>query len=472
MIIKKIDSQKLPEYIIIGGGPAGITAATRLGRKNKSVLLIEAGGTEFDEVTQSHYKGKVIGDNYFPLDITRLRFLGGSSNHWGGNCAPLDKIDLANWPINYDELKNFEKEASKILEIEKKFIKYEDSILDSFKLSSIEDGYINFKDKYFEEIKNSKNISLILNTSVLYLEPNSSQDAVGFIHINSKGKYEKVNLTNSSKIIVACGGIENSRLLLWSSELAKNKFLKDLPIGKYWMEHPQGEIGHLIGEKDKINNIFKNKKNYFLVPSEDFIKKEKINNFRFNVQIWKKTGNENFKHLIKDLICIAPNYGKKIVETLSNQMVHCVSAIKFCIEQKPQMENSVNLSKNEFDKYDIPRVILRWDIKDDIFRTLKIGLEKLGVETIKRDIGRVGIDKFVYDQTFKNTKDIFANHHHMGGTIMSNSNNEGVVDKNLKVKNVSNLYVLGSSVFPSGGHFNPTFTIVQLSLKLVKHLET
>ena len=78
------------------------TAATRLGRKNKSVLLIEAGGTEFDEVTQSHYKGKVIGDNYFPLDITRLRFLGGSSNHWGGNCAPLDKIDLANWPINYD----------------------------------------------------------------------------------------------------------------------------------------------------------------------------------------------------------------------------------------------------------------------------------------------------------------------------------------------------------------------------------
>ena len=123
MIIKKIDSQKLPEYIIIGGGPAGITAATRLGRKNKSVLLIEAGGTEFDEVTQSHYKGKVIGDNYFPLDITRLRFLGGSSNHWGGNCAPLDKIDLAEWPINYEELKNFEKEAIKIFEIEKKIYK-------------------------------------------------------------------------------------------------------------------------------------------------------------------------------------------------------------------------------------------------------------------------------------------------------------------------------------------------------------
>ena len=58
----------------------------------------------------------------------------------------------------------------------------------------------------------------------------------------------------------------------------------------------------------------------------------------------------------------------------------------------------------------------------------------------------------------------------MGGTRMSEEKNEGVVDKNLKVQNISNLYVIGSSVFPTGGHFNPTFTIVQLSLRLVKHL--
>jgi choline dehydrogenase-like flavoprotein len=55
---------------------------------------------------------------------------------------------------------------------------------------------------------------------------------------------------------------------------------------------------------------------------------------------------------------------------------------------------------------------------------------------------------------------------------MSNKENVGVVDENLKVKNISNLYVIGSSVFPTGGHFNPTFTIVQLSLRLVRHLTT
>ena len=261
MIIKKIDSQKLPEYIIIGGGPAGITTATQLGRKNKSVLLIEAGGTEFNEEIQSHYKGQVTGEKYYPLDVTRLRYLGGSSNHWGGNCAPLDKFDLEKWPINYDELKKYEKDTKEILGIKNDFVKYENSIFDSFKLSSIEDGYVNFSEKYFEEIKDSKNISLLLKTSVLYLEPDVTNNKVSHIHLNSHNENKKIDLNENSKVIVACGGIENSRLLLWSKELAKNKFLKGLPIGKYWMEHPSGEIGHLISEKEKVDEVFK-KQNY------------------------------------------------------------------------------------------------------------------------------------------------------------------------------------------------------------------
>ena len=180
MIIKKIDSQKLPEYIIIGGGPAGITTATQLGRKNKSVLLIEAGGTEFNEEIQSHYKGQVTGEKYYPLDVTRLRYLGGSSNHWGGNCAPLDKFDLEKWPINYEELKKYEKGTKDILGIKNDFVKYENSIFESFKLSSIEDGYVNFSEKYFEEIKDSKNISLLLKTekTVNKSDPNYTNNSL------------------------------------------------------------------------------------------------------------------------------------------------------------------------------------------------------------------------------------------------------------------------------------------------------
>ena len=56
--------------------------------------------------------------------------------------------------------------------------------------------------------------------------------------------------------------------------------------------------------------------------------------------------------------------------------------------------------------------------------------------------------------------------HHMGTTRMSTSSNKGVVDKNLKVHGINNLFIVGSSVFPTGGHANPTYTIVALSIRL------
>jgi choline dehydrogenase-like flavoprotein len=60
--------------------------------------------------------------------------------------------------------------------------------------------------------------------------------------------------------------------------------------------------------------------------------------------------------------------------------------------------------------------------------------------------------------------------HHMGGTRMATSPARGIVDRNCKVFEQDNLYVAGSSVFPSGGHANPTLTIIQLALRLGDHL--
>ena len=54
---------------------------------------------------------------------------------------------------------------------------------------------------------------------------------------------------------------------------------------------------------------------------------------------------------------------------------------------------------------------------------------------------------------------------------MSDTPKNGVVDKNLKVFSISNLFITGSSVFPTGGYVHPTFTIVQLSIRLAHHLD-
>jgi choline dehydrogenase-like flavoprotein len=59
----------------------------------------------------------------------------------------------------------------------------------------------------------------------------------------------------------------------------------------------------------------------------------------------------------------------------------------------------------------------------------------------------------------------------MGTTRMDADPKRGVVDENCRVHGVENLYVAGCSVFPTGGTFNPTFTIVALALRLADHLK-
>ncbi|MDZ7668764.1 MAG: GMC family oxidoreductase [Gammaproteobacteria bacterium] len=63
-------------------------------------------------------------------------------------------------------------------------------------------------------------------------------------------------------------------------------------------------------------------------------------------------------------------------------------------------------------------------------------------------------------------------HHHMGTTAMSKDVAGGVVGVDLRVHGSTNVYALGSSVFPSGGHANPTLTIVALAHRLADHLRS
>jgi choline dehydrogenase-like flavoprotein len=53
---------------------------------------------------------------------------------------------------------------------------------------------------------------------------------------------------------------------------------------------------------------------------------------------------------------------------------------------------------------------------------------------------------------------------------MSTTPAEGVVDADCRVHGVGNLFVAGSSVFPTVGAANPTLTIVAMSLRLADAL--
>ena len=67
-------------------------------------------------------------------------------------------------------------------------------------------------------------------------------------------------------------------------------------------------------------------------------------------------------------------------------------------------------------------------------------------------------------------EDLVGGWHHMGTTRMSRDPRVGVVDPDCRVHGMSNLYVAGSSVFPTSGSGTPTMMIVALAIRLSEHL--
>ena len=136
--------------------------------------------------------------------------------------------------------------------------------------------------------------------------------------------------------------------------------------------------------------------------------------------------------------------------------------VYFC-EQPPQPESRVTLSADR-DALGVNRLVLDWRIADDVARSVMRLQELLGIELARRGVGQL--------VPGENAPRFTDASHHMGTTRMSDDPKRGVVDADCKVHGVANLYVAGSSVFPSSGHANPTFTIVALALRLAAHLRS
>jgi choline dehydrogenase-like flavoprotein len=91
----------------------------------------------------------------------------------------------------------------------------------------------------------------------------------------------------------------------------------------------------------------------------------------------------------------------------------------------------------------------------------------------KQRLGRVGLADWVLNPELPLPsigQDEVIGNHHMCTTRMSSNPKKGVVDATCRVHDMENLYLGGSSVFATAGASNPTYTIVQLALRLADHL--
>src|SRR5580658_7550222 len=82
------------EVCIVGAGAAGITLAREFTNSRFRVILLESGGVELQNATQDLYAGSDIGRPYDIFPTSRLRYFGGTTNHWGGWCDIPDSLDF------------------------------------------------------------------------------------------------------------------------------------------------------------------------------------------------------------------------------------------------------------------------------------------------------------------------------------------------------------------------------------------
>lgn len=522
-----LDARQVPrssvvetEICIIGAGAAGITIAREFIDNKNRVCLVESGGFIADGGSQDLYAGSNVGLPYPPLEATRLRFFGGSTNHWEGNSRPLDDIDFeyrdwvpySGWPIKKKELLSYYHEAQKICELgafeygaaywEKK---YQDSNIrpDLFTKSKLETKMFQwgpptrFGQEYRDELKRAANVSVYLHANATEIVTTDNARVVTEIKIKSLDGNEFI--IKAKKFVLALGGIENPRLLLASNRTQKTGLgnQNDL-VGRFFMEHPHPVSGVILPASPDISWMLYTKgrsttkpKNWGVyghisLSGEEQRRKKLLNwgavlredsfaGFRDEVDISMNAlsshddSDSEFSEHINELLRTAGDLATQSYEKFfkARKPIRLIKVIQG-MEQAPNPDSRVLLS-TEKDALGLNRSKLDWRLLDIDKETVIQAQMILAAEVGRLGLGRLKVDIQDINKTWP--EELAVARHHMGTTRMSSDPKYGVVDAECRVHGISNLFIAGSSVFPTGGFTTPTLTIVALSLRLAERLK-
>ncbi|MBD2305478.1 GMC family oxidoreductase [Chroococcidiopsis sp. FACHB-1243] len=527
----KLPAESLVEtdICIIGAGAAGITLARELRDRPEQVCLLESGGFDYEEQIQSLYAGENTGLAYFPLKEARGRYFGGSTNLWGGWSRPMDEIDFehrpwmpySGWCFPKAELDPYYERAQTACHLgpfEYDLDYWQEALaqqcqvpatteqLATYLWQIIPCTHLRFGEAYRAQIEQASNITTYLHANVLEIETNEGAQAVTRLRVaSSDGKQFSV----AAKVFVlAAGGIENPRLLLASNRVQSggvgNQY--DL-VGRFFMEHP-----YLISGKAELSNSAELYTRIKFPVGETFLatglglskevqEREQILNFglrllaidewleaykRLRSQTQQSVRHKAFPSIaegrknvgkastIADFIKVAsrPNrFADRMTKKLFQQSI-AARQFNSCDthligEQAPNPDSRVTLSRDR-DRLGMNRVQLDWRLSPIDKYTIARSQQLIAAEFERSGLGKIHIELTDDEATWRS---VAGSYHHIGTTRMSSNPKEGVVDEHCQVHGIHNLYVAGSSVFPTSGLSNPTLTIVALAIRLADRLK-
>jgi len=471
-LLSNIDGEY--DSCIVGTGPAGMTLALKLAASGEKVLLLEAGGLSYSDRSQELYDCESVGHDAWPK-YTRLRYFGGTSNHWSGRCRPFEKSDfydrsingLPGWPIRYGEIEPYLPEAMTILDLDP------DAGFKPINKPSLEDHFYpdafaqspptRFQAKYIDQITASENIHCFFNATAVDIKLDQSHQAVTHIQVaNYNGLSTPVK---AGTFILCLGGLETPRFMLNCNKQIKSGIgnRTDM-VGRCFMEHLNVPIGSFLYREPEAFT----KLQFF--TDDQFCQSSSIGKSNITMSIVSSVKSygrtKAIKTFFKNLACQMQIEDK--VQFISDFKCPGMGTIGTLIEQAPNLDSRVSLGDTT-DSFGLLKAQLNWQIGAYDQNTIRQAALTMAKEFSNAGLGQIRLADFILnpEQEIK-----FGHHaHHMGTTRMSDDPKYGVVDRNSKVHGLDNLYIAGSSVFSTGGACNPTMPIIQLCLRLADHLK-
>lgn len=505
-------SQKA-DVVVIGAGLAGLLLAVLLARKGVRVVVVESGAAE----------GAVTDDD--PLNIVeqrgqpyrgamegRLRGFGGTSRMWGGAMLPFLPCDMGahtagwpvEWPVAYSELE------PAFAQIERTFSLPEGSYLHETEQAVPQDASFILRSAKWPKFKLRNITNALGKESVWRLVDVWLNATVTAFQLAESGRVRRVTARSmggktleveASDVVVAAGAIESTRLLMLLDARHDNRiFAPDKQLGRYFYDHLSTAAATIDPiNASRFNLTFGLKfarggmRDLRIEPSAAIRRAAGLPAAFAHIAAVadEHSGFAALRGLYRDLQSgsgIKWNHAWQLAGHLPwlaqagwwrfgrRRLLYPKNAyfeLALVIEQMPNPQSTIGLSRTEFDNFGVPRAVIDWRTSRadlDAFAALQGHLCRYWSNSPFAALGRLTpTARDRWESRLQSDSDVF---HPGGSTRMGVSPASGVVDGNLRSFRIPNLRVVSTSCFPTGGGANPTFMLLAFAVRAAEQLAT